>query len=70
MSLKPLVIKSNETPQPTKYIWQNLTTMETFVKAIKSADIGGKDGDAGNLGPILSGMPSVFARANMFKNLL
>ena len=70
MSLKPLVIKSNETPQPTKYIWQNLTTMETFVKAIKSADIGGKDGDAGNLGPILSGMPSVFARANMFKNAI
>jgi hypothetical protein len=69
MSLIPLVIKSPESPQPTKYIWQNLTTMETFVKSISTPSIG--DGEeAGNLGPILSGMPSVFARANMFKNAI
>ena len=36
MSLIPLVIKSPESPQPTKYIWQNLTTMETFVKSIST----------------------------------
>ena len=69
---KPLVIKvqSRSVPNGIKYKWGNLTDqMTTFTKDIITPEIGvDKDGNSTvNIGAIVSGMPTIFARANLFK---
>lgn len=71
-NLKPLVIKvrSKSIPIGVAYKWSNLTDqMSTFTKDIITPELGvDKDGNSTvNIGAIVSGMPSIFARANLFK---
>lgn len=73
--LKSLVIKvaSSVQPQGAKHNWSSMTAIfPTFTKKIITPAIGeDKDGKSkGNIGAVVSGMPSVFARANLFKNAL
>ncbi len=73
-NIKALVIKVNASSEPAgiEYNWDSLTTMPTFTKEIVtpalSVDKNGKS--EVNIGAIVSGMPTVFARANMFTNAL
>lgn len=68
---KPLVIKvqPKSIPNGVAGKWNDISKqMPTFTRDIITPDIGGKDGqNAGNIGAIVSGMPSIFARANLFK---
>tara|TARA_X000000368_G_C23058466_1_gene725408 strand:+ start:7994 stop:11830 length:3837 start_codon:yes stop_codon:yes gene_type:complete len=65
--LRSLVISSNSQPQPVKYKWKELEMMTTFAREIITQDTGEDDGSSAHLGNVISGMPTVFARANMFK---
>ena len=74
-NIKALVIKVNSSSEPggVEYNWDSLTSrMSTFTKEIVtpalSVDKNGKS--EVNIGAIVSGMPTVFARANMFINAL
>ena len=65
--LKPLVIKSGGAPPASKqYTWEILQNMPTFIDEIESKAVSEEDGDISKLGTVISGMPSVYARANMF----
>ena len=68
---KPLVIKvqPRSIPNGPAGKWNDISSqMPTFTRDIITPDIGGKDGqNVGNIGAIVSGMPSIFARANLFK---
>jgi hypothetical protein len=72
--LKPLVIKSGSTPAGALNEWTSMTGIfPTFTKQIITPAIGDDSGDdtaKGNLGPVVSGMPTVFARANLFLNAI
>ena len=73
--LKSLVIKVDNSAQPqgAKNVWSPLTTFfPTFTKKIITpAIVEDKSGNVvGNIGAIVSGMPTVFARANLFRNAL
>lgn len=73
--LKSLVIKveASAQPQGAKHIWSPMTAIfPTFTKKIITPATGeDKEGKSkGNIGAVVSGMPSVFARANLFKNAL
>lgn len=72
MSLKSLVIKSKSNPPAAAYTWEKIGNIETFTKEIITPSIGGEDGadGFGNVGAVVSGMPTIFARANMFRNAL
>lgn len=65
--LRSLVITSSSQPQPIKYKWKELEQMTTFAREIITQDTGDDDGSSAHLGNVISGMPTVFARANMFK---
>ena len=65
--LKPLVIKSGGAPPASKqYTWEILQQMLNFIDQIESKAVSEEDGDISKLGTVISGMPSVYARANMF----
>ncbi len=71
-TLKPLVIKvqPKSVPGGVEYKWAPITSqMQSFTKDIITPEIGvDKDGRSTvNIGAIVSGMPTVFARANLFK---
>jgi hypothetical protein len=64
---KPLVIKvaSRSVPNGTEGKWNDISgSMETFTKDIIVPEF---DIDGGKISQIVSGMPSVFSRANLFK---
>lgn len=74
-NIKALVIKVNPSAEPggVEYKWDTLTgIMPTFTNEIITPAISvDKDGKSDvNIGSIVSGMPTVFARANMFVNAL
>jgi len=65
MSKIPLVIKVEDksVPAGNLFEWSSLTDqMPTFTRDIKTPSIGNI-----NIGAIVSGMPTIFARANLFK---
>ena len=66
MSLIPLVIKSSSNPPASEYSWAKIGEINTFTKQIITPSIG-EEGSS-NIGSVISGMPTVFARANMFRN--
>ena len=73
--IKALVIKVNPKSEPNgkEYLWDSLTSrMPSFTKDIITPAIGvDKDGKSEvNIGAIVSGMPTVFARSNLFINAL
>lgn len=69
-NLKALVIISDRVPGGVKTPWEKIPELENFTKGIKIPDIS-KDGDSKvDIGSIVSGMPTVFARANMFANAI
>jgi hypothetical protein len=74
-NIKSLVIKVKASSEPAgqEYVWDSLTSrMPTFTKEIITPALSvDKDGKSEvNIGAIVSGMPTVFARANMFINAL
>ncbi len=74
-NIKALVIKVKPTSEPggVEYSWDSLTSrMPTFTKDIITPALSvDKDGKSEvNIGAVVSGMPTVFARANMFVNAL
>jgi len=70
MSLTSLVIKSKSNPPAKEHSWEKIGNIETFTKEIITPAIGeGREG-AGDVGSIVSGVPTVFARANMFRNAI
>jgi len=74
-SIKAIVIKVNpkSEPQGIEFKWEYLTSkMPSFIKDIVTPAIGvDKEGKSEvNLGAIVSGMPTVFARSNLFLNAL
>ncbi|MEI7527206.1 MAG: hypothetical protein WCJ95_22850, partial [Mariniphaga sp.] len=72
--IKPLVIKvdSKALPGGVKYAWDGLPQREKFIQNIIIPEISiDKDGNTTvDIGAIVSGMPSVFARANLFNSAL
>ncbi|HAQ71548.1 MAG TPA: hypothetical protein DCR48_11295 [Flavobacteriales bacterium] len=66
MSLISLVIKSKSIPPPAEFIWQHVPNMPTFVKEIVTQSAGEDDEASADLSSVVSGMPTVFARSNMF----
>ena len=70
MSLKSLVIKSKSNPPAAEYTWEKIGNIETFTKEIITPAIGDKEDGAGSVGSIVSGVPTIFARANMFRNAI
>jgi len=70
MSLKSLVIKSKSNPPAAEYTWEKIGNIETFTKEIITPAIGGEEEGAGSVGSIVSGVPTIFARANMFRNAI
>jgi len=73
--IKALVIKVDSKSEPggIEYKWDSLTSrMPTFTKNIITPAIGvDKEGKSEvNIGAIVSGMPTVFARSNLFLNAL
>lgn len=74
-NIKALVIKVNSSSEPAgvEYNWDSLTSrMPTFTKEIITPALSvDKDGKSEvNIGAIVCGMPTIFARANMFINAL
>ena len=65
--LKSLIISSESQAPPAQYKWKSLDNMTTFAREIITQDTGDDDIPSANLGTVISGMPTVFARANMFK---
>lgn len=69
-NLKSLVIISSRNQPGSNEPWAPVVELENFTKGIVTPDIS-KDGDAKvDIGSIVSGMPTVFARANMFANAI
>jgi hypothetical protein len=74
-TIKALVIKVDPKSEPggIEYKWDSLTSrMPTFTRNIITPAIGiDKDGKSEvNISAIVSGMPTVFARSNLFLNAL
>ncbi len=72
--IKALAIKVNSKSEPAgvEYKWDKIPQIEVFTKDIVIPEIAAdKDGKTTvNIGSIVSGMPTVFARANLFRNAL
>lgn len=67
MSLKSLVIRSTDTPPAKEFTWESIQNMNNFIKNIQTQSIGDDESeDLSKLGSVISGMPTVFARSNMF----
>ena len=72
-SLKALAIKSKSNPPgKSEYKWDVIPEIDNFTKGIVIPELGiEKDGTAKvDIGAIVSGMPTVYARANLFRNAL
>ena len=72
-SLKALAIKSKvDLAGKSEYKWDVIGPIEQFTKGIVIPELGiEKDGTAKvDIGAIVSGMPTVYARANLFRNAL
>jgi|JI10StandDraft_1071094.scaffolds.fasta_scaffold07439_6 hypothetical protein len=72
-TLKALAIKSKSNPPgKSEYKWDVIPEIDNFTKGIVIPELGiEKDGTAKvDIGAIVSGMPTVYARANLFKNAL
>jgi hypothetical protein len=72
-TLKALAIKSKSNPPgKSEYKWDIIPEIDNFTKNIVIPELGiEKDGTAKvDIGAIVSGMPTVFARANLFRNAL
>ena len=72
-ALKALAIKSNSHPPgKSEYKWDVIPELDNFTKNIVIPELGiEKDGTSKvDIGAIVSGMPTVFARANLFRNAL
>ena len=65
MPVKPLVINSRLPIQGEKHNWRELRSIADFSKKIITQDTG-DDADINKLSSAVSGMPTIFARANMF----
>ncbi len=72
--IKALAIKVNSKtePQGVEYAWDKIPQLEVFTKNIIIPEIAvDKDGNTSvDIGSIVSGMPTVYARANLFRNAL
>jgi hypothetical protein len=72
--IKALAIKvqSKDEPSGVKFEWDKIPQLEVFTRNIIIPEIAvDKDGKTSvDIGSIVSGMPTVFARADMFKNAL
>jgi len=67
MSLTSLVIKSSTLPPAKEYKWERLVNINAFAKGIQTQSFGdAESSDLSKLGSVISGMPTVFARSNMF----
>ena len=66
MSYKPFVIESDLPISEQKYQWRELVSIPEFAKKIKTQSIGEK-ADINALSAAVSGMPTIFARVNMFQ---
>ena len=72
-SLKALAIKSKSNPPgKSEYKWDIIPEIDNFTKGIVTPELGiEQDGTAKvDIGAIVSGMPTVYARANLFRNAL
>lgn len=72
-SLKALAIKSKSNPPgKSEYKWDIIPEIDNFTKGIVIPELGiEQDGTAKvDIGAIVSGMPTVYARANLFRNAL
>lgn len=72
-TLKALAIKSKSNPPGTlEYKWDRIPSIDNFTKDIVIPELGiEKDGTSKvDIGAIVSGMPTVYARANLFRNAL
>ena len=69
MSITSLVIKSKDTPPAKEYSWESFSNnINNFTKNIQTQSVGDDDSeDLSKLGSVISGMPTIFARCNMFK---
>lgn len=72
--IKALAIKVQQKtePQGVEYAWDKIPQLEVFTKSIIIPEIAvDKDGNSSvDIGSIVSGMPTVFARANLFRTAL
>ncbi|WP_316826432.1 hypothetical protein [Pedobacter miscanthi] len=72
--IKALAIKVHPKTEPNgvEFAWDKIPQLEVFTKNILIPEIAvDQDGNSAvNIGTIVSGIPSVFARANLFKNAL
>jgi hypothetical protein len=72
--IKALAIKVHPKTEPNgvEFTWDKIRELEVFTKNILIPEIAvDQHGDlTANIGTIVSGVPSVFARANLFKNAL
>jgi hypothetical protein len=72
--IKALAIKVHPKTEPNgvEFAWDKIPQLEVFTKNILIPEIAvDKDGNSSvNIGTIVSGIPSVFARANLFKSAL
>ena len=65
--LTSLVIRSKHAPNGTKpHIWDIVPQPSELIDNIKTGAVSDKESDISKLGTVISGMPSIFARANMF----
>lgn len=72
-TLKALAIKSKSNPPgKSEYKWDVIPEIDNFTKGIVIPELGiEKDGTSKvDIGAIVSGMPTVYARANLFRNAL
>lgn len=65
-------VKSSATPPGVEYEWAKLPQIQDFTKSIIIPEIAvDNDGNTSvDIGSIVSGMPSIYARANLFKSAL
>ena len=72
--IKALAIKvqTKDEPSGVQYAWDKIPQIQVFTKNIVIPEIAvDKDGNTSvDIGSIVSGMPTVYARANLFKNAL
>ncbi|MFV5692185.1 hypothetical protein ACM55K_09190 [Flavobacterium sp. LT1R49] len=72
--IKALAIKvhPNKEPLGKEYAWEKIPQLEKFTQHITIPEIAvDKDGNTSvDIGSIVSGMPTVYARANLFRNAL
>lgn len=70
--IKALTINSKTVQPGIKYAWDSIKELPNFTKNILIPEIAvDKDGNSAvDIGSVVSGMPTVFARANLFRNAL